>query len=152
MKHSLGNLYSLLEEAKADIVGMVYLSSLAQARTIDADLAGRALLTHVVDIFRTLRFGPHEDHARGVLIQYNWLQQGGVLDYDTQLGRFSFRKEALDRSLNSLADAIMTTQRTGNHQAALDFVTQWSFVSEELKAATEKLKDLPIDLEPIFEV
>jgi hypothetical protein len=152
VKRSLGNLYSLLEEAKADIVGMVYLSSLAQAGTIDADLADQALLTHMVDMFRTLRFGPHEDHARGVLIQYNWLQRDGVLDYDHQAGRFSVRKESLDRSLNNLADAIMATQRVGNYQMALDFVTQWSFVSEELKAATEKLKDLPIDLEPIFEV
>src|SRR5258708_16323520 len=122
VKRSLGNLYSLLEEAKADVVGMVYLSSLAKAGMIDADLTRRAVLTHMVDIFRTLRFGPHEDHARGVLIQYNWLRRDGVLAYDPREDKFSLKDESLNRSLDNLPDAVMTTQNARNYMEHLDFL------------------------------
>jgi Peptidase family M49 len=150
VKRSLGNLYSLLEEAKADVLGLVYLKHLARTGVVSERLVRTAALTHIVDMFRTLRFGPHEDHSRGVLLQYNWLCEFGVLSFDVHRNKFSIREEMMDRSIDELADAIMTVQKAGDYECAEQFVARWSSVSEELDAAIKELADLPIDFEPAF--
>jgi len=149
VKQALGNLHSLLEEAKADVLGLVYLRFLAEKGLVTPELVRAAELTHLIDILRTLRFGLHEDHARGVLLQYNWLKHEGCIIQDSS-GKFSTQELKLPVALQSLAHAIMKVQRASSYQVAQQFVERWSTVPPELEGAIAQLGDLAIDFEPMF--
>ena len=65
----LKELYSPLEEAKADVMGVYNILALIEARQ-DAEGAAstRCEPTYVAGLFRSARFGVHEAHGQGVVV------------------------------------------------------------------------------------
>lgn len=147
---SLREYSSAFEESKADALGLVYLWQLAKKGLVSEADVRAAELIHISDLFRQMRFGLKEDHARGALMQYNWLRQGGVI-IGAPNGKFSVHKEHISGSLKNYAYMLMRIQRSGDYKWAKSFVTQHCAVPQELSRAVSLLVDFPVDFEPIFD-
>src|SRR5579859_4306741 len=83
----LKELYSAIEEAKADVTGLFalqYLMTQADKGAIQAPLphgpdAERQLYTtYLASSFRTLRFGLQDSHAKGMAVQFNYFLDKGA--------------------------------------------------------------------------
>ena len=83
----LKDLYSTLEEAKADVMGIYNILALIEKGEIPAELRDTLEATYVAGLFRAARFGVHEAHGRGVISQFNYLLEKGALEVDEE-GRF----------------------------------------------------------------
>src|SRR5205085_276343 len=79
----LKELYSAIEEAKADVTGLFalqFLMTQTDRGTIQSPLPHgpaaerRLYTTYLASSFRTLRFGLQDAHARGMAIQFNYLR------------------------------------------------------------------------------
>ena len=148
VNRELKELYSALEEAKADVTGLHNLSVLQQQGVYDADFVRRAYYGHVADLFRAVRFGTSEAHGQANLLQFNWLREKGALRVDRS-GRFSADLPALVEQNRLLAREILTIQAQGSYQRAKEFLTQYAVaLPPELKAALEKLNHVPVDIRP----
>jgi len=78
VRPALKELYSTIEEAKADITGLWALQQLMNKGVIDPAGERRMYTTFLASAFRTLRFGMDDAHARGMALQVNWLLDAGA--------------------------------------------------------------------------
>ena len=69
----LKDLYSAIEEAKADVTGLWALQHLMDTRKLNPDDTGFYYTTYLASMFRSVRFGINEAHGRGVALQFNYL-------------------------------------------------------------------------------
>src|SRR5207344_3216701 len=77
VRASLKELHSAIEEAKADATGLFMLQYLYDHKILPAE--EKALYTtFLASSFRTLRFGVHEAHGRGMALQFNYLTDKGA--------------------------------------------------------------------------
>ena len=78
VRQSLKELHSAqVEEAKADVTGLFMLQYLFDHKILPA--AERPLYTtFLASSFRTLRFGVHEAHGKGMALQFNYLTDKGA--------------------------------------------------------------------------
>ena len=84
----LKELFSPLEEAKADVMGVYNILGLIDRGSMPRPSCADAIEpTYVAGLFRSARFGAHEAHGQGVVAQFNYLLEKGALSIDAE-GRF----------------------------------------------------------------
>lgn len=136
---------SPLEEGKADVFGMIFLYFLADKGIIDKDIAERAVIGNLTDGLRQIRFGIEEAHAVGTLIQYNWFLKHGAMQFGGKGLEF---KPVLD----GLGDEFYALSQTRSHETAQQFVDGWGQAPDEVRAMIASFGDIPVDIDPVFEV
>ena len=175
VRQELKDTYSTIEEAKADISGLFALQYLIDKHTqetgreldrLAADALARDLAldklaqldktmertmykTFLASAFRSIRFGINEAHGRGIAIQLNYLLTAGgfVVNAD---GTFSVNDAEIRHGVGLLTRQLMTLQAAGNYQKAKDMITQFGIVRPQVQKVLDKLKDVPVDIEPRF--
>ena len=73
----LKELFSTLEEAKADVMGVYNILALIEQGDMPAALRHSLEPTYVAGLFRSARFGVDEAHGQGVVAQFNYLMREG---------------------------------------------------------------------------
>jgi hypothetical protein len=141
--------YSTIEEAKADISGLFALQFLVDREKLDKSFNDTMYTTYLASMFRSIRFGINEAHGRGVAIQLNYfLDNGGVTV--AQDGTFAVNPERIKKNVVDLTRDIMTMQAKGDAQAARQMIEKLGVVRPPVQAVLDKLKDVPVDIEPRF--
>ena len=145
----LKNLYSTIEECKADVVGMwnvlyaidqKWLTSFDE-NSLYATVAGLA--------FRSMRFGLDEAHGGGTAIQWNWFREkGGIVP--GMAGRFHVRPPKMREAVRSLATELLEIEATGDFARAQRLIERYGKETPEIRATIEKLSDIPVDIRPVF--
>lgn len=148
VNRELKELYSPLEEAKADVTGLHNLTMLQQQGMYDAEFVRRAYIGHLGDLFRAVRFGTSEAHGKANLVQFNYFREKGALRYDAATGRFSADFDALVKANRELATEILTIQGEGSYAKAADLLRRYGNEPAELKSALAKLSEVPVDIKP----
>ena len=154
----LKELYSAIEEAKADVTGLFILQFLmtqADKGEIQAPLPhGTAVerqlyTTYLASSFRTLRFGLQDAHARGMAIQFNYLRDKGayVLNPD---GTFSIDFSKIKDAIRALDHDFLTLEATGDYAGAKKMISELAVIRPEVQRLLDRLKSTPTDIEPIF--
>jgi hypothetical protein len=142
-------LSSAVEEAKADVSGLFALQFLVDRGKLDKSFDQTMYTTYLASMFRSIRFGINEAHGRGVAIQLNYfLDNGGVTV--AQDGTFAVNAERIKKNVTDLTRDIMTMQATGDAQAGKQMLEKLGVVRPQVQAVLDKLKDIPVDIEPRF--
>ena len=154
----LKELYSAIEEAKADVTGLFALQHLmtqADAGKIQMPIphgpeAERQLYTtYLSSSFRTLRFGLQDAHAKGMAIQFNWFLDKGAFVENSD-GTYSVDMSKIKDAVNSLDHEFLTVEATGDYNGAKKMLTELSVIRPQTQKTLERLKALPTDIEPVF--
>lgn len=143
-----GSVHSSAEECKADVFGILFLYFLYEQGRFETALLNPAVITHVIDCIRQVRFGLHEAHGAGALVQLNWLIRQGTLTIHE--GKFWFSPLRFRSSFQSLGNALYALSQTKSEQAAKDFMAEWAGIPEGLETIVESLADIPTDIDPQF--
>jgi hypothetical protein len=141
---------STLEEAKADVAGMCSCFYLIDKGVLSD--ARKTCVNDVATLFRSIRFGIDEAHARASLLQLNWFLERGGLVHDRSSGRFSVDQERLEESLRELTRTILLLQASGDYSRAKDFLDTYGVLTPPLEEALARQADLPVDIEPLFPI
>ncbi len=149
VRKELRELYSTLEEAKADVMGIYDILALIEKGEIDSRLRATLEPTYVAGLFRSARFGLHEAHGRGVVAQFNYLLEKGALEVDEN-GRFRAVSESFATGIENLLHDMVMLQATGDYDGTLEFLEAYGVASPELVAAIDRLEDVPVDIRPIY--
>ena len=154
----LKELYSAIEEAKADVTGLLALQYLMDhskemnlGNTLPSDEAAQRQLyvTFLASSFRELRFGLHDAHGKGMAMQFNYLlDKGGFVPHGD--GTFSVDMTKIKEAVRDLDHELLTIEARGDYVAAKKMLDQLGVVRPMLKRALGRLQDLPTDIEPIF--
>ncbi|HJT52342.1 MAG TPA: hypothetical protein VJ848_00720 [Candidatus Angelobacter sp.] len=154
----LKELYSAIEEAKADVTGLFALQHLmtqAEAGKIQmpiphgADAERQLYTTYLASSFRTLRFGLQDAHAKGMAIQFNWFLDKGAFVENSD-GTYSVDMSKIKDAVNSLDHEFLTMEATGDYNGAKKMLTELSVIRPQTQKTLDRLKSLPTDIEPVF--
>jgi hypothetical protein len=149
-RQELKELFSAIEEAKADVTGLFLLQHLRDqgeaAGTVDLR---RLYTTFLASAFRTLRFGANEAHGRGMLVQFNYFLDKGAFVMAPG-GRFAADVEKMQTAVRDLDHDLLTIEATGDYAGAQKMFADFGMLRPPVQQALAGLQDIPTDIEPIF--
>lgn len=149
---ALGDLHSSIEEAKADMLGSRLLSYLGNQGLIDDKTLEGILSTEVVSFFQGWNKGFKEAHARGNLIEYNWLKESNALHYNPITKKYDIDFERCIDAMSRLSTEFLNLQVAGNYEHTKAFMEKWGFVPEELPKIVESISDIPTAVSPVWDL
>ncbi|MCK4806052.1 MAG: peptidase [Candidatus Aegiribacteria sp.] len=147
----LKELYSTIEEAKADILGLWNLVYLVKKGEFPEELEDKLFSTYLGGIFRSVRFGIGEAHGGANAIQLNYILEKGGFAFDEQAVRYSVIGDKMMEAVKALSHELLMIQATGDYEKAKIFITTYRKIDDNLQKALDKVKDVPIDIHPRFE-
>src|SRR4051812_11897860 len=149
VRQEMKELYSAIEEAKADISGLWALRQLADRQLIDPSITKTMYTTFLASAFRSIRFGVNEAHGRGIAVQLNYLLHAGAFTV-VPGGTFAVDDAKIADAVTSLTREIMTLQAEGQYAKAKDLLDRLGVVRPSVQKILDRLTNVPVDIEPTF--
>src|SRR5215467_7186404 len=149
IREAIGKDFSGLEEAKADVVGMYCLKWLADHGAISNDQLDEDYISYVAGNFRTIRFGVAEPHARGEMMEFNYMLEQGAVTRDPT-GRYAVVLEKMPAAIASLAKELLEQEATGDRARTAAWFTKYAVLPDHLKEAFEQVSGIPVDIQPNY--
>ncbi|HEV7595632.1 MAG TPA: hypothetical protein VGO33_11605, partial [Gemmatimonadaceae bacterium] len=133
---------------KADIVGLYGLDWLMNRGVLPKSRARDYYASHVAGIFRTVRFGVAEAHARAEMMEFNYFVEQGAIARDAD-GRYAIDFAKFPVAVASLAHELLEIEATGNRARAEAWFGKYGTMPAHLQAALSKTGSVPVDVDPI---
>ena len=150
IREAIGPLFSGLEEAKADVVGMHGLKWLVDHGALPKERLPEFYSSYVAGIFRTVRFSIAEAHGRAEMMEFNYLSEQNAIKRDAQTRRYSVDYERMPEALAALAKELLEIEATGDRQRAEKWFTRYEKMPSELQSALQAVSHVPVDVDPVF--
>ncbi len=147
VRQALKELHSAIEEAKADATGLFMLQYLYD-RKLMPEAEHRLYTTYLASSFRTLRFGVHEAHGKGMAMQFNYLTDKGAFVANPD-GTYAVDFQKIKPAVRELVHDLLDIEATGDYARAKKMLGELGVLRPAMERTLEKLKDIPTDIEPI---
>lgn len=145
----LKELYSSIEECKADVLGVWNLLYVIDKKILTSFNKNTLYSTYVGLMFRSMRHGLGEAHGRANAVQWSWLREKGAI-VKTSKGTFTPDLEKMYEGIKTLANELLLIEATGDYARAKTLLEQYGSVTDEIETINKKLIDIPIDITPVF--
>ncbi len=146
-RQELKDLYSAIEEAKADVLGLFMLQYLMDKGHLKHDETS-LYMTFLASSFRTLRFGLLEAHGKGMALQFNYLTDKGAFVYRN--GTWAVDDTKIKGAVRDLAHDLLTIEATGDYAGAKKMLDTLAVMRPDTAATIARMSDLPVDIRPRF--
>jgi hypothetical protein len=150
IREAIGGDFSALEEAKADVVGMVCLKWLADRGAITKEQLDEDYISEVAGNFRTIRFGIAEPHGRGEMMEFNYLMEKGAVTRDAATGRYAVKLEKMPGAFAAVAKELLEQEATGDRARTAAWFAKYAVLPDHLRNAFAQVSDIPVDIQPIY--
>jgi hypothetical protein len=150
-RQELKELYSAIEEAKADVTGLFMLQHLYDRKLIEGgpDQERQLYTTFLASTFRTLRFGLNDAHGKGMAMQVNYItDKGGFIAHPD--GTFEVNFAKIRGAVRDLDHDLLTIEATGDYAGAKQMLDQLGVIRPNMQKALEGLQGIPVDIQPVF--
>jgi hypothetical protein len=145
---AIGPVYSPLEEAKADVVGMYGLAWLMDHGALPKDRAQEYYSSYVAGIFRSVRYGVAEAHGRAEMMEFNYLLEQKAVNRVE--GKYTVDFAKIPAVIAALAKELLSIEATGDRTRAEAWFNRYDKMPAELADALKTASKLPVDVWPIF--
>ncbi len=150
VRNALKEHATALEEGKADVLGLYMITQLHEQGEIDRDLMDH-YVTFLASILRSVRFGAASSHGKANMIRFNFFQEYGAFSRDEATNTYRVNFDKMKEATNALSERILTLQGDGDYDGVADLVTEKGLIGDVLKADLDRLKELDIPLDLVFE-
>jgi hypothetical protein len=157
-REELKELFSAIEEAKADVTGlfalqymMDHVREMKLQNVLAADAAGERQLyvTYLASAFRSLRFGLNDAHGKGMAVQFNYLMDKAAFVEQAD-GTFGVDPAKIKSAVRDLDHDLLTLEAEGNYEGAKKMLDELGIVRPSVRKALSRLEGIPTDIEPLF--
>ena len=157
-REELKELFSAIEECKADVTGLFALQymmdhakEMGLGKSLPSDEAAQRQLytTYLASAFRSLRFGLNDAHGKGMAIQFNYLMDKGAFVQHAD-GTFSVDMTKIKTAIADLDHDLLTLEAEGNYAGAKKLLDEMGVARPAVRKALDSLQGIPTDIEPIF--
>jgi hypothetical protein len=150
-RQEMKDLYSAIEEAKADITGLFMLQYLFDHGLAHGPKAESQLYTtYLASSFRSMRFGLTEAHGKGMAMQFNYLSDKGAFVSNAD-GTFAVDVPKMKVAVRDLTHDLLTLEAQGDYAGAKKMLTTLAVMRPALQKAIDRLQDIPTDIDPVNE-
>lgn len=147
VRQSMKELYSAIEEAKADITGLFMLQYLFDHGLTHSPAAERELYTtFLASAFRSMRFGLTEAHGKGMALQFNYLTDKGAFVASPD-GTFAVDFAKIKDAVRDLTHDLLTLEAQGDYAGAKKMLDTLAVVRPAMQRALGGLESVPVDID-----
>ena len=146
----LKELYSGIEEGKADVMGAYNVLYMMERGDFPITEKENFLATYFVGLFRSMRFGVNAAHGKGAAFQYSYFREAGAFEWDAERERFLLDFAALEQAISDLTRDVVVLQGDGDYDAAKAFLDKYAKLDTEARAVIASLTVLPVDIQPVY--
>jgi hypothetical protein len=125
VKEAMGENDALLEELKADTLGLWLVSFERSSGWLDEEAAKRRYVSALMHILGLLQYPLDGTYPRMVAIQLGWYLDEGGVTWDPSTGRFRVDFGKLPAAVESLAREVATIQLTGDGERGRALVSRY---------------------------
>src|SRR4051812_8556153 len=144
VRQEFKELYSTIEEAKADISGLWAMQYLVDHGKLGKQYEQTMYVTYLASMFRSIRFGLTEAHGKGVAIELNYFLDHGGVTVNSD-GTFAVT-DKIKQNVTDLTRDLMTLQANGDYAGAKRLMDTLGTIRPQTRAILDKLKDVPVDI------
>ncbi len=145
----LQNLYSTIEECKADVLSIYNVQFMVDQGVFSQNIAQSMYPSYLGGMFRSIRFGIDEAHGGGVAIQFNYYIENGAF-FENENGKLDLNPDKLKQAIKELAHKVLIIEATGDYEGAKALIEKYRKMTPLMERYIEELKDVPIDIRPTF--
>jgi hypothetical protein len=149
IRQAIGPIFSGLEEAKADAVGMFGLKWLVDHEALSKEKLKECYASYVAGIFRTVRFGIGEAHGQAEMMEFNYLSERGAIKRESS-GRYAIDFAGMPAALGDLAKELLDIEANGDRDRAESWFKKYDVMPAELKSSLKSVSNVPVDIDPVF--
>jgi hypothetical protein len=146
-RQELKDLYSAIEEAKADVLGLFMLQLLEDRGYLKHDEM-QLYTTYLASSFRTLRFGLNEAHGKGMALQFSYLVGKGAFVYRD--GTWNVDLTKMRGAVRDLAHDLLTLEATGDYAGAKKMLDTLAVMRPDVAETLKRVEHVPVDIRPVF--
>ena len=150
VRESLRDVYSAMEEGKADVLGLYMISALHEAGELgEIDLRDN-YVSFVASIFRSIRFGASSAHGKANMVRFTFFVEQGAISRDPESGKYSVDYDRMQSAMAALSEVLLTLQGNGDYDGASELLATKGVISEELQADLDRLTNANIPVDIVF--
>jgi hypothetical protein len=142
---------SALEEEKADVAGLYMVRQLYERGELTEGSVEDNYTTFLAGLFRSVRFGAADAHGKANMVTFNFFRDMGAFSRDEETGRYRVDYPAMGRAVDALAAVILELQGEGDYDGVAELMADKGIVPPDLQAELDKLDDLGIPRDIVFE-
>ncbi len=150
VREALKELYSPLEEAKADITGLFLVQKLRDMGEITDGKLEENYASFVASIFRSIRFGAASAHGIANMLEFNFLLDEGAITKNNE-GKYTIDFEKMKNAVSKMTEKIITIQANGDYDAAKKWIDEKGKISADLQKDLNKLNESKIPVDIVFQ-
>jgi len=146
VRTALKDLYSTVEEGKADILGLYMIFKLKDWGLVDLDEKDY-MTTFLAGIFRSIRFGASSAHGRANLVRFNFFKEKGAFVRNPD-GTYAVDYDKMKEAVEELSRIILTLQGDGDYESTRLFWEKYARIDGELEDALRRINEasIPVDI------
>ena len=146
----LKELYSKLEEGKADVMGAYNILYMMERGELPIAEKEAFLATYFTGLFRAMRWGTDEAHGGGAAYQYTYFVEVGAVAWDDKAQRFKVDFPKMEKAISDLTGKIVVLQGNGNYDDVKAFLDAYSVLDANAKQVIKATGHLPTDIAPKY--
>lgn len=151
VRESLKDLYTSIEEGKADILGLYIVTQLYEKGELgEVDLMDY-YVTFMSSIFRSVRFGAASAHGKANMLRFYFFEKMGAFTRNEETGTYTVDFEKMKEAMNALTSKILTIQGDGDYAGAKAWLDEDGIIKEQLQADLDRLTEANIPVDIIYE-
>ncbi|KAK5581847.1 hypothetical protein RB653_003427 [Dictyostelium firmibasis] len=131
VREALEIYYSPLEEAKADILGIYFITYLSDKNLISNKDLMDNYVSYIAGIFRSVRFGTSNAHAKANTLNFNFLHKFGAFEKNSTTNYFSVNFDKMKLAIPKLVNHIIVLQGNGDKIAAKNWIDEMGALNKE---------------------
>ncbi|MBR4392153.1 MAG: Zn-dependent hydrolase [Bacteroidales bacterium] len=151
VREALGNQYSALEEAKADILGLYLVTKLSEMGEYTTTEMIDNYTTFMAGIFRSVRFGAASAHGKANMLEFNFFQDFGAFTR-TEDGLYAIDFEAMKAAVERLSSEILISQGNGDYNQVKEWLEGMSVIRPELQADLNRVNEAGVPTDIYFKM
>jgi len=151
VKDNLKEYYSAMEEGKADILGLFFVTQLTQMGEFPDKTLMDNYVTFMAGIFRSIRFGASSAHGKANMVRFNYFMEQGAFTRDETTGTYRIDFDKMKEAMNSLAGEIITIQGNGNYEKAKQMIDELGIIHPKLQNDLKRIETAEIPIDIVFD-
>ncbi len=150
VRAELQELYSTIEEGKADVMGAYNILYMMERGELPTSEKEAFLATYFTGLFRATRWGTDEAHGGGAAYQYSYFKEVGAVSWDEGEERFRVDFAKLEQAISDLTGIVVVLEGDGNYANAKAFLDKYRNLDAHAQQVIAATSHLPTDIAPIY--
>ncbi|MFT5749435.1 MAG: hypothetical protein ACI93S_000692 [Ancylomarina sp.] len=132
VKDALKEHHAIIRELKNDVLRMFFINKLHEMNELkDVDLMDN-YVTHMADVFRSIRFGVTDAQGVANMIRFNYFKEQEAFKYNSKTNTYKINSYKMKKAIESLSKMVLEIQGNGDYEMASEIIRDKGYIHNEL--------------------